>query len=108
MVIEVFSKSRQVVFQNEDAKEFRVSQLHRHVPRKRRQTKSAMPGIQQVSHHETVVAFGSRENHYDHRRQKWRNRSLGQHCQSQKDVEQGQVTLAGAFVPRIPGQHGDA
>ena len=77
MVIDVLGEAREIVFEDEDAKEFRIAQLHGDVPGQHHGEIERDAGEPQGARNGTPVALYSDEEKNDDGRQCGRDRTFG-------------------------------
>src|SRR5437667_3490585 len=105
MMKDIGTETREIVLQNEYAKELRILELHENVPRQSDETEDNDPGKPQTLPGNMKAALYCSENRHHHYSQKWRDRTLRQHPKSEQRVKSSQVSPITTFKPCIPRQH---
>ncbi len=105
VMVQIAGEARQIVLQNEFAKELRIPHLHCDVPGQRDRAEQENARQPERSQHQAEFARAKREEHNDGRRQKRRDRPLGQHPQRHADVEQRKIDSLPALAPGPPREH---
>jgi hypothetical protein len=107
VVVDILREAGEIVFENEDAKKFRIAQLDRDVPGQHDGEVEGDAREPQRTNDGAPVAFYSDEENDDDCGQGGCDRALCQRAQPQKDVKSGKIGAPAALVPRVPGEQGD-
>src|SRR6266568_4991642 len=107
MLIEVSPEACQVVLQNEDPEKLWIFNLNRYVPGQGDRTKENNPRNPKGAYNQYQVCGGYGKNNNDCGCQKRCHGPFRQGCQSQRNVEQREVTLRSTLIPTIPAEQCD-
>src|SRR5580658_7619874 len=106
-MINVLREAGEIVFEDEEAEEFRIAQLDGDVPGQHDGEVEEDAGDPEGAEDGSPVALYGEEDKEDNRRQGGRDRTLGQRRQRQREVEGGEINVAAALVPGVPGEQSD-